>query len=57
MEIYDCAFPQCEGILVTDSIERAFNDIDVCLLVGSKPRGPGQERGRYYICVRIVTGR
>ena len=44
-ELYDCAFPTCEGILVTDNIERAFDDIDVALLVGSKPRGPGQERG------------
>jgi len=45
MELYDCAFPTCEGILVTDDIERAFADIDVALLVGSKPRGPGMERG------------
>jgi malate dehydrogenase len=44
MELYDCAFPTCEGILTTDSLERAFDDIDVALLVGSKPRGPGQER-------------
>merc|ERR1719216_334186 len=45
MEIYDCAFPQCEGILTTDNLDRAFDDIDVALMVGSKPRGPGEERG------------
>merc|ERR1719229_957128 len=44
MEVYDCAFPQCEGILTTDNLDRAFDDIDVALLVGSKPRGPGEER-------------
>lgn len=44
MEIYDCAFPTCDGILTTDNLERAFDDIDVALLVGSKPRGPGEER-------------
>merc|ERR1712087_136951 len=45
MEIYDCAFPQCEGILTTDNMDRAFDDVDVALMVGSKPRGPGEERG------------
>merc|ERR1719229_478020 len=44
MEIYDCAFPTCEGILTTDNLDRAFDDIDAALLVGSKPRGPGEER-------------
>eukprot|EP00483_Globobulimina_turgida_P004807 UN04816 len=44
MEIYDCAYPTCEGILTTDNLDRAFDDIDVALLVGSKPRGPGEER-------------
>jgi len=44
MELYDCAFPTLEGVLVTDSLERAFDDIDVALLVGSKPRLKGMER-------------
>eukprot|EP01083_Nonionella_stella_P286796 976160_1 len=43
-EIYDCAFPTENGILTTDNLDRAFDDIDVALLVGSKPRGPGEER-------------
>ncbi len=43
-EIYDCAFPTENDILTTDNLDRAFDDIDVALLVGSKPRGPGEER-------------
>jgi len=45
MELQDCAFPTLDGLLVTDDIERAFTDIDVALLVGSKPRLKGMERG------------
>lgn len=45
MEITDCAFPTMDGIFSTDDMDRAFDDIDYCLLVGSKPRGKGQERG------------
>jgi len=45
MEIVDCAFPMLDGIFSTDDPARAFEDVDYCLLVGSKPRGPGMERG------------
>jgi len=45
MELQDCAFPLLDGIFCTDDPERGFEDVDVALLVGSKPRGPGQERG------------
>jgi len=45
MELQDCAFPLLDGIYCTDDAERCFDDIDVALLVGSKPRGPGMERG------------
>lgn len=44
MELEDCAFPLLKGIVQTDSTDKAFEDIDVALLVGSKPRGPGMER-------------
>jgi len=44
MELTDCAFPLLDGIFSTDDMGRAFDDIDYCLLVGSKPRGPGMER-------------
>lgn len=45
MELADCAFPLLDGVFCTDDMERGFEDIDACLLVGSKPRGPGMERG------------
>jgi len=45
MELQDCAFPLLEGVLCTDDLARGFDDVDVALLVGSKPRGKGQERG------------
>ncbi len=44
MELDDCAFPLLTKIVCTDSPEAAFGDADWCLLVGSKPRGPGMER-------------
>lgn len=44
MELTDCAFPMLDGIFSTDDMGRAFEDVDYCLLVGSKPRGPGMER-------------
>merc|ERR1719208_256246 len=45
MEIQDCAFPTLEGIFSTDDMGRAFDDVDYVMCVGSKPRGPGMERG------------
>jgi len=44
MEINDCAFPLLKGIVTTDSAAVGFKDADYALLVGSKPRGKGQER-------------
>ena len=45
MELDDCAFPLLENVVVTDSAETAFDGINWALLVGSKPRGAGMERG------------
>lgn len=45
MELQDCAFPLLENIVVTDNAETAFDGVNWALLVGSKPRGPGMERG------------
>lgn len=45
MELEDCAFPLLRGIVQADSNEKGFEDADYALLVGSKPRGPGMERG------------
>jgi malate dehydrogenase len=44
MELDDCAFPLLQDIICTDKQEVAFKDANWCLLVGSKPRGPGMER-------------
>ncbi|AOD13754.1 malate dehydrogenase [Xanthomonas fragariae] len=44
MELEDCAFPLLAGVVGTDDADVAFKDIDVALLVGARPRGPGMER-------------
>jgi len=44
MELDDCAFPLLAGMLQTDDPNVAFRDADIALLVGAKPRGPGEER-------------
>ena len=45
MELNDCAFPLLENVVVTDNSETAFDGVSWALLVGSKPRGAGMERG------------
>ena len=45
MELDDCAFPLLQSMVLTDNAEEAFDGIGWGLLVGSKPRGPGMERG------------
>ncbi len=45
MELLDCAFPLLAGIETSDDPNVGFKDVDYALLVGSKPRGPGMERG------------
>mgnify|MGYP000957786602 FL=1 len=44
MELEDCAFPLLQSITCSDDPKVAFQGTDLCLLVGSKPRGPGMER-------------
>jgi malate dehydrogenase len=44
MELEDCAFPLLQDMVLTDDANVAFKDANWCLLVGSKPRGPGMER-------------
>ncbi len=44
MELQDCAFPLLENVIVTSNPDEAFSGANLCLLVGSKPRGPGMER-------------
>ncbi|MBK0420956.1 malate dehydrogenase [Leucobacter sp. CSA2] len=45
MELADCAFPLLEGVELSDDPNVAFDGANVALLVGSRPRGPGMERG------------
>lgn len=44
MEMEDCAFPLLTDLVTTTNLDQGFKDIDVALLVGSKPRGPGMDR-------------
>jgi malate dehydrogenase len=44
MELDDCAFPLLQEITAHSDPRTAFKDVDVALLVGARPRGPGMER-------------
>jgi malate dehydrogenase len=44
MELEDCAFPLLHGLLPASDPTSAFRDVEVALLVGARPRGPGMER-------------
>lgn len=44
MELDDCAFPLLAGIDITDDPRAAFDGVNIALLVGARPRGPGMER-------------
>ena len=44
MEVEDCAFPLVRKVVTTDQPEVAFEGVDIAMLVGSRPRGPGMER-------------
>ena len=44
MELDDCAFPLLQGLVPASDPMVAFKDVDVALLVGARPRGPGMER-------------
>ena len=45
MELDDCAFPLLTGVVQTDDPNVAFDGVDYALLVGSRPRTAGMERG------------
>jgi malate dehydrogenase len=44
MELDDCAFPLLAGTVPASDPMVAFKDVQVALLVGARPRGPGMER-------------
>jgi malate dehydrogenase len=45
MELDDCAFPNLAGIEIGADAEQIFDGVNLALLVGARPRGPGMERG------------
>ncbi|HBV20681.1 MAG TPA: malate dehydrogenase [Nitrosomonas sp.] len=44
MEMQDCAFPLLTELITTDDPRVAFQDADIALLVGARPRGENMER-------------
>ncbi len=44
MELVDCAFPLLSKIDITDDPDQAFDGVNIGMLVGARPRGPGMER-------------
>src|SRR5512132_2950030 len=44
MEVEDCAFPLLAGMSGGSDAMVAFKDVEIALLVGARPRGPGMER-------------
>ncbi len=45
MELQDCAYPFLEEVRYGSDLKELFSEVDLALLVGAKPRGPGMERG------------
>jgi malate dehydrogenase len=45
MELDDCAFPQLAKVEIGADAEKMFDGVNLALLVGARPRGPGMERG------------
>jgi len=44
MELEDCGFPHLKEVKIGSDAEEMFGDVDIAILVGAKPRGPGMER-------------
>ena len=44
MELDDCAFPTLSGVEIGADANQIFDGVNLALLVGAKPRGPGMER-------------
>ncbi len=44
MELDDCAFPQLAKVEIGAEAEKIFDGVNLALLVGARPRGPGMER-------------
>ena len=44
MELDDCAFPTLAGVQIGADPNEIFDGVNLALLVGARPRGPGMER-------------
>jgi len=44
MELDDCAFPTLAGVQIGADPNTVFDGVNLALLVGARPRGPGMER-------------
>ncbi|MGB9306636.1 MAG: malate dehydrogenase [Mycobacterium sp.] len=44
MELDDCAFPLLAGVQIGADANKIFDGVNLALLVGARPRGPGMER-------------
>lgn len=44
MQLQDCAYPILTSIIGTTDYKTAFNEVEIALLIGAKPRGPGMQR-------------
>lgn len=44
MELEDCAFPLLAGVDIFDDPRKAFDGVNVALLIGARPRSKGMER-------------
>src|ERR1035437_2977177 len=44
MELQDCAFPLLAGVDITADPNKAFDGVNIALLVGARPRSKGMER-------------
>jgi malate dehydrogenase len=44
MELDDCAFPTLAGVQIGADATKVFDGVNLALLVGARPRGPGMER-------------
>lgn len=44
MELDDCAFPLLKEVVIGSDPKKVFAGVNIAILIGSKPRGPGMER-------------
>ncbi len=56
MELDDCAFSLLRGIDITDDADAAFDGASIALLVGSRPRTKGMERGELLAANGAIFG-